>query len=176
MSGNIITSDYKKFSKLALHRIFSVLHPKSREIPRLFLFDCCCGDKERECRIESIDISDDDCGKYNDFIDVGKQIRSIDIDDVKSWREGEHNPDFRLALIEAANPGFQSKLRVDIGSYVIYSFYEKMMRTLNFKGNQKNFIHNIFDEIQDELHKSGKQHPTYIWNDNTRYIRFNKKM
>ncbi len=40
---------------------------------------------------------------------------------------------------------------------------------------KRNFIYEIFDDIQQELHKKGKQHPTYIWNDQTRYIRFKRR-
>ena len=55
IKGYIATSDYKKISKTAIHRIFSK-KALSRKIPRLFLFDCCSGNDEREYeRRESID-------------------------------------------------------------------------------------------------------------------------
>ncbi len=46
--GYICTSDFKTFSKIAIHRIFSSAHPKSRIIPSLFIFDCCSGNNEQE--------------------------------------------------------------------------------------------------------------------------------
>ena len=47
MDQHIITSDYKKLKKLDLHRIFSQNGP-ARKIPRLFIYDCCSGNKERD--------------------------------------------------------------------------------------------------------------------------------
>eukprot|EP01084_Bolivina_argentea_P142655 250599_1 len=164
---NICTSDYSNFSKLAIHRIFSSSHPKSRQIPRLFLFDCCSGDHQEEKRIDNKDDVDKDIAKQIKLEDVAGEGVSG-----QPWMKGEHNPDYRLAVIEAANPGFQSKLNTKIGSYVIYLFYKKMLE--NLTNNERKYIHKIFDSIQDELHKRGKQHPTYIWNDDTRYIRFKK--
>eukprot|EP01084_Bolivina_argentea_P097942 176051_1 len=178
---SILTSDYRVFSKLAIHRIFSNNHPKTREIPRLFIFDCCSGSgqqeiaratisKMQECEEKKQEEEKDERAKH---IDLSKQISAGDCD--RSWIRGDHNPDYRLAVIEAANPGFQAKARVDRGSYVIYSFCKKMMNILT--ANKRTFIHKIFDEIQEELHAQGKQHPTYIWNEDTKYIRFktNKK-
>eukprot|EP01083_Nonionella_stella_P072831 196506_1 len=173
MGGYICTSDYKKFSKVAIHRIFSATHPASRDIPRLFIFDCCSGNSKQETERESDEKDREEVGKSTLYPDVPKQIALCDVDgDGQSWIVGEHNPDFRLAVVEAANPGFQSKLRTDIGSYVIHSFCKKTLD--NLRNNRRMFIHQIFDEIQHELHKAGKQHPTYIWSDNTRYIRFKK--
>ena len=43
----IVTSDYQKISKTAIHRIFSADKPLNRKIPRIFLFDCCSGSGER---------------------------------------------------------------------------------------------------------------------------------
>eukprot|EP01084_Bolivina_argentea_P087850 158628_1 len=172
IARNIITSDYKKFAKLAIHRIFSSPHPKSRKIPRLFLFDSCLGNNEQKSNRLSIN----DNGKPIKNEDLSKQISLNNVENDgdygESWMVGEDNPDFNLAVIEAANPGFQSKLRNDIGSYLIYFFYKKMLDIL--QQNKRKYIYQTFDEIQDHLHKKGKQHPTYIWNDNTRYIRFKK--
>ena len=137
---------------------------------RVFLFDCCSGNNERET---DRDISDDskDVGKAIPF-EMSKKISLNDINAVTPWIEGENNPDYRLALLEAANPGFQSKLRSDVGSYVIHSFYEKTLKSV--KKNKRLFLHQIFDKVQDELHTLGKQHPVYTWNDGTRYIRFKR--
>ena len=47
MPQYILTSDYRKFSKIAVHRAFS-LYPNVRTIPRFVLFDCCQGNGERK--------------------------------------------------------------------------------------------------------------------------------
>eukprot|EP01084_Bolivina_argentea_P005685 10726_1 len=98
--GNICTSDLKKFSKLAIHRIFSSAHPKSRNIPRLFVFDCCAGNNQQE---RPTSISDDSH-------DIAKHISLDDVDGdgdfAQPWIKGDHNPDYQLAVISAANPGF----------------------------------------------------------------------
>jgi len=50
--------------------------------------------------------------------------------------------------------------------------YEKYMEALD--KNQAPFIHEIFDSIQTELQKAGKQMPECVWNDDTRYLVFKK--
>ena len=42
--------------------------------------------------------------------------------------------------------------------------------------NKKTFLYEIFDEIAENLHDLGKQLPTFIYNNGTRYIRFKRKM
>ena len=46
--NDILTSDYKRLSKTDIHRIFSRNKPLNRELPRIFIFDCCSGDAERD--------------------------------------------------------------------------------------------------------------------------------
>eukprot|EP01083_Nonionella_stella_P080430 221072_1 len=44
MDNNICTSDYKLIDKVYIHRVFSAHYPAIiaiRDIPRIFLFDCC---------------------------------------------------------------------------------------------------------------------------------------
>eukprot|EP01084_Bolivina_argentea_P261940 442842_1 len=187
--GYICTSDYRIFSKLALHRIFSANHPKLRSIPRIFIFDMCSGDNQQEIRKsisepegkeeetnENTLFMQNEKGKTMQNDDITKRVTVNDIesdnDNFQLWVKGDLNPDYRLALIEAANPGFQSKLRTDIGSYVVHSFYEKTMEVVT--QNKRTFIHKIFDKVQDELHRMGKQHPVCTWNEDTRYIRFKR--
>eukprot|EP01084_Bolivina_argentea_P116320 206699_1 len=171
----IMTSDYKKFSKLAVHRIFSESYPTARNIPRFFLYDCCSGDNQKIGRREEHPFYEG--GKTVTISKPNDNAKQVDFDDIHdgknaaiSWADGEKGPDYRLATVQAANPGFQSRLRTDIGSYAIYEFYKKTMQNLMDK--ERRFIHEIFDDIQTELHNRGKQHPISTWNDNTRYIRF----
>ncbi len=178
IQGNICSSDYKPFSKLAIHRIFSSPHPNSREIPRVFIFDCCSGNNEQEAESDSDSKTEEEeqeeknVGKRIKEDDISKGVDLADITSDGGWLRGQHNPDYMLAVISAANPGFQAKLASDIGSYVIHSFGEKTLE--NLTENKRKYSHTIFDEIQNELEQKGKQHPTYIWNNSTRYIRFKK--
>eukprot|EP01083_Nonionella_stella_P145282 454965_1 len=177
----ICTSDYKTITKEAIHRIFSALHPKSRRVPRLFLFDCCSGNNQLEQRESSPETEKEralEKGKARTTMcdsnerEHGKQISVRDVRGNQLWVEGDNNPDYRLAMIEAANYGFQSKLLTNTGSYMIHSFYEKTMKVLT--QNKRTFLDEIFEEIQDELHQEGKQLPTYTWNNHTQYIRFQR--
>ena len=88
------------------------------------------------------------------------------------WYFGEKNPDYRLAQIHASNQGFQSKIRSDIGSYVISKMVDKIKT--NIESNKK-FFYQILDEIQNELELSGKQLPVHIFFNGTGYIKFIKR-
>ena len=162
----VCTSDYKTFSKVAIHRMFSLGRQHSRTIPRFFLFDCCSGGNQRECaESEGDEFEAAETGKHFSAEHIGNGAE-------QPWLVGESNPDYMLARVEAANLGFQSKLNKEFGSYVIYAFYVKSME--NVKRKQPQFIEEMFYEIQDELHSLGKQNPEYIWNNNTKYIMFGK--
>ncbi len=189
MNDFICTSDCKRFSILALHRIFSATHPKTRSIPRFFLVDCCSGSNQQKVSVRADEELETDMDEKTAFMkrqntvqkgidefECPKQVMSDDVGGNSSnmWMKGERNPDYRLGLVKASNPGFISKLRVDLGSYVIYSFYEKIMEAL--RKNKRTFLFKTFDNITDELHQLGKQHPTCIWNEDTKYIRFVKSM
>eukprot|EP01083_Nonionella_stella_P233069 821572_1 len=158
ISRSICTSDYKKISKEAIHRIFSASHPKLRRVPRLFLFDCCSGNNELEQRESSSDHSDEkhtllEKGKVMtttsmpDEKEFGKQVSVDDVSNKQLWVDGDNNPDYRLAMIQAANYGFQSKLLTNTGSYMIHSFYEKTMDVL--AQNKRTFIYETFEQIQE---------------------------
>eukprot|EP01084_Bolivina_argentea_P261194 441295_1 len=162
----ICTSDYKKFSKETINRIFSWKHPLTRSIPRFFLYDCCSGSY-----IQEFDQEDDEqqrtvTGKY------GKGVEDIDVDGARRqpWVPGQDNPDYKLAILEASNSGFQAIFDTSFGSYTIKWFYEKCIENLS-SGNIK-FIHEIVDEMQEELHSDGKQLIVSTWNNGTGYIKF----
>ena len=42
----IISSDYQLIDKTAIHRLFSANYPSTRELPRIFMYDCCDGDND----------------------------------------------------------------------------------------------------------------------------------
>ena len=48
---SIITSDYGLINKEYIHRIFSAKNAKTRRIPRIFIFDCCSGDNQRDTNL-----------------------------------------------------------------------------------------------------------------------------
>merc|ERR1712048_784502 len=86
------------------------------------------------------------------------------------------NPDHLLATINAANPGFTSRLNSKIGSLLIYKMYSKYMKALRYRSRRvawpMPFLHEVMDEIQTELQEEGKQLPTATYNDDTRYLTF----
>ena len=65
---HIISSDYEKIDRTAIHRLFSLKRPKCRQFPRLFIFDCCSGsqqkDSEWRCNLE--DAGDDNDSDHDD--------------------------------------------------------------------------------------------------------------
>ena len=176
--NNIISSDYKLIEKVAIHRIFSVNHPLSRTIPRIFIYDCCDGEEERiRSRTSSPSILSSNDAEYSsipttDSYDTGKAGKGYNLKNVtsssgSSWTENEVNPDFRLCTIFGANPGFQSKMNSKQGSYLIYGLTKKLIK------NENIFLGEIFDDIQDELHSKGKQQIINVFNNNTRFIKLN---
>ena len=233
LKGCILTSDYQKIDKAAIHRIFSAKKPLSRKIPRIFLFDCCSGSGERDTdwRAQSndgdedeISSSEDDYEKgikdktkrkkktvtgsaatdktkqsHQDGIEQGKHMLSLS-DQTKNttvghiasqasqiWMYGEDNPDFQLVTINAANDGFQSKMSVETGSYVITQFVDGIRNNLfmdkNIKGidriknniyrkHNDQFLYQILNKIQDDLHQLGKQLMVKTFNNNTEFIKF----
>ncbi len=112
----------------------------------MFLYDCCSGNGQKEEKED--EENDDDGNKGIKYSDLSKQIDDGNCDN--SWGQDDHNPDYRLAVIQAGNHGFDTKLEKGVGSYLIQSFYEKTMDVLN--NNKKDFISEIFGEIQDDLH------------------------
>ena len=77
------------------------------------------------------------------------------------WNTGtwdEDNPDCKLAVINAANEGFQSKMSNETGSHVLTQFMEKLGDIIDRDGKNKNMVlFRILEDIQEELHQRGKQ-------------------
>eukprot|EP01083_Nonionella_stella_P124761 376927_1 len=178
-AGNICTSDCKWIEKIAIHRTFSQNHPLLRDLPRVFMFDCCDGkwdyskgitpprkprnDKPRDQGLATQDRKGSDQGKGYALLDVEEETK-------EPWTKDQKNPDHRLVEINAANRGFQSKLKRDEGSYMLSEFVQRTISNLN-KG-QHEFVYKVFDEIQQELAvNKRKQQITTVYNDRTRYIK-----
>ena len=197
----IVTSDYKKCSKLDVHRNFSSDKPSVRKIPRLFLFDCCSGDSERVPQYRGQESSSDDSSteskNYDDDgdemeknekgknktkesvtyvmsdVEVEKQLGADEISDEELWQIGEDNPDYRLITINAANDGFQAKMSVVSGSYVITDFTRLMVENITNKDN-KQWLFEVLDKIQQDLHEQGKQQIVNTFNNRTRFVKFRR--
>ena len=184
----IVSSDYKQISKTAIHRIFSGKKPLNRKNPRNFIFDCCSGDYQRDEEIRSrsrgssltkgVVMVDDIDNKMEESMvkERGKNTEVYDITrkDTMIWAINEENPDFRLVLINAANEGFQSKMRTDTGSYVISEFCKRVEINVDENHNKK-FLYEILDDIQEDLHSKGKQLMVKQFNNETERIKFQKK-
>ena len=196
MDNDIITSDYKRISKTAIHRIFSAKRPAIRNIPRVFIFDCCSGindrdtdfrsqlEQDEEMEESSSEEEDEDYGKgtkgntsnslQTTEGETGKQygVEHIQQDDVL-WARDENNPDFKLAVINAANEGFQSKMSCETGSYVITTLMEKL-GDLAEKPGHKEVLQQVLGQIQEDLHQRGKQLLVMTFNNKTENLRFLK--
>ena len=181
---SILTSDYGLISKTRIHRIFSK-SGKNRNIPTMFIFDCCSGDKERE-DLSWNSVPEESSSDEDEEKEVKKTGSIIEITEEKQhphrmrrestvkWKFNESNPDNKLILINSANPGFQSKLDTETGSYALTTIINKLRESLK-NGNDK-FLYKIMDETQQELHdKMKKQLITCTYNNHTRYVKFEIK-
>ena len=89
------------------------------------------------------------------------------------WAKDEDNPDYRLVVINAANEGFQSKMSLSKGSYVITQLTQRLGDNIG-NDNNKRFLNEILGDIQEDLHHSGKQLMVKTFNNKTEYIKFVK--
>merc|ERR1712228_1082655 len=173
----VCTSDYRCYSKVAIHRTFSV-HANLRNIPRFILYDCCQGNNSKEEEKEEEEIKSDEQEKTTSAAeDKTKRVDEVDIFDGKKqpkWKGDQSNPDHLLGRVNAANDGFVSNLNSRKGSWVIYKMYSKYMDALKL-GGRTPYIHTVFDAIQTELQLDGKQLPECTWNDGIRYLTFGRR-
>merc|ERR1712228_363604 len=178
----ICTSDYRLYSKLAIHRTFS-FHANLRDIPRFVLYDCCQGGNSKKKTIDLVDMAKEEeatknvkSNTLNVTDNTQKRVEEDDIFDGDAnpkWEGDDENPDHLLGRVNAANQGFVSNLNSLYGSWVIYKMFTKYMAAIN--GNKTMpFIHSIFDEIQKELQLEGRQLPECTYNDGVRYLCFAK--
>merc|ERR1712228_806835 len=121
----------------------------------------------------------DEMDKNLNTDDLDKKIDQENIfdglaDENVKWGKDEKNPDHLVGCVNAANDGFVSRLDRRFGSLCIHRFYQKYSAILNAKKREIPFIHQIFEEIQEELQFEGKQLPEAKWNDSTQYIVFKK--
>eukprot|EP01084_Bolivina_argentea_P303221 523455_1 len=173
--NNIVTSDYQMIHKTAIHRLLSTNHAAIREIPRIVVFDCCDGSEERSSYFHEEESSDDDEEEEEHIDDKGK---CFDVDDIETktdtgiWHRDTVNPDYKLSIIHGANEGFQAKMNMIDGSYLIYELMKRMI--VNIEENENLFLGEIVDGIQQYLHDAGKQQIISTFNNNTRFLKFLK--
>ena len=82
--------------------------------------------------------------------------------------------DRNSALIHAANTGYQAKMRGDIGSYLLYSFMERVTR--NVSHHEQKGLEELMGEIQNGLHGMGRQQTVNVFNENSKNIRLEMKI
>eukprot|EP01084_Bolivina_argentea_P164258 285603_1 len=167
LRDNIITSEYEKFDKIAIHRLISQWrkdqkHKQIRDIPRVFIFDSCAGHNSRQMTTD-ISISEllgqeqkKGVDEKNDNNDIAKGIEYTSVENEWAW--SDQNPDYNILKVDAANTGFQAFSDTSKGSYLITFFAEKVKQCLeNHNYAMDKPLINIFEEIQYELHKRGLQ-------------------
>eukprot|EP01084_Bolivina_argentea_P215834 366523_1 len=180
IDNSIVTSDYRIIETTVLHRLISMNHTSSRNIPRLFLFDCCNGSAKREyIRASTVKINYESLQEGNNISTIAcesnemtKAVVLKDIPNDSAWRYGTKNPDYKLAQVYAANPAFQAKCCTIKGSYLIYEFIQ-MLWTNTQNGSNQTLL-TMFDKIQNTLHDSGKQQITTSFNNGTGYLQIVK--
>ena len=188
LNGSIISSDGQHIPKLFIHRIFSMEADMVglREIPRVFVFDCCDGAFDREqCKREMVegwrhagDVTSDvrqETGKVTSIPKV-RLARPQWSRDTNPWAKGEHNPDHKLAVVHAANENFASLSRGGIGSYLIYLLVRKLSRNISSwticRGRR--YLGEIVTETQKSLEEHGKQLIVPVYLNGTERIVFEK--
>ena len=162
IEDHIVTSDYKAIQKKAIHRLFSMHYPKAREIPRIFMFDACDGNAERNIS-SLINIADKGKSFGMEELEMKEETALVN-----AWTDDNHNPDFKLVEIHAANSGFQAKLNTTFGSYLLYEFVSRMKKCID--DGEDVTLGRLFDKIQNELHDKGKQQIVKVFNNDTRGI------
>ena len=178
IKDHIITSDYGKINKDTIHRIFSVDYPSLRDIPAIFLYDCCDGENDMirnhkrtnsEEQVLQRQITKGEYVKVDNHIVVGTYGTNKEV-----WYKGEANPDYKLVIINSSNPGFVSQMGAKSGSYMITKFTQKMHQNLA-RPRGRLFLYEIFHQIQTELHdEEGKQLIEAKYNNKLEYIKFKR--
>lgn len=105
----------------------------------------------------------------------GKGIQLKDFSTSTDWTEHSKNPDYKLAVVHGANPGFQCKFNSIKGSYLLYEFAKRVIENETVRFKDKKTLGEIFQDIQDYLHDEGKQQIMKMFNTGTQYIKFKAK-
>ena len=178
INGSIISSDGQHIPKLLIHRIFSMGPDTAalRVIPRLFVFDCCDGNFDRDqCNREMMD----QAKGSGDTLSVLHTVTAVNArwrNDSNPWAKDERNPDYKLAVVHAANESFSSVARKDVGSYLIFFMVSKLARNVGTWAmcRGRRFLSEVVDEIQAVLEEKGKQLVVPVYLNGTERIVFRK--
>ena len=170
--NKIVTSDFKTIDETAIHRMVSLKFPKLRDIPRMFVYDCCDGSDDRRA---TIDLGDD--RSKDIMMEMMENRKGTDLDDVQNltgnvWTSKTKNPDYNLVIVKAANSGFAAKFNNECGSYVVYFLTMAIRR--NVEKRQGRTLAEILEHVQNKLHDHGKQQTVNQTNNHTRTLVFKK--
>ena len=163
---HVVTSQLEYVEKSTMYRCICDKFPQFIEIPRIFIFDACAGGREKR---DSFCLNPLEEAKVHQVVPMG------DSDDlsVEAMATPKIDLDRNAALIHAANEGYQAKMRGDIGPYLLYSFMERVRRNV-VKHEQKG-LQELMGEIQEGLHKMGRQQTVNVFNTNTRNLKLEAK-
>ena len=172
MKDKIVTSDMKTIERTVIHRTLSLKYPQLRDIPRIFVFDCCDGWDERRA---SIPVAQE-IAKDIELVmtDEGQSRKGTNLDDVQNmstnaWTSTTKNPDYNMVTVYAANSGFVAKMNYN-GSYLVYSLTDAIME--NVERKQEKTLAEMLEDVQNRLHDAGRQLPVSILNNHTRSLVF----
>eukprot|EP01084_Bolivina_argentea_P088893 160493_1 len=184
----LLTSDYKKLYKIDVHRAFSIDYPEVRRIPRIFCFDSCSGNNDRDSATRN---EINEAKRFNEmeqkiFNEMEQKLpaKGVEVAEINAnsepnlaaqnsvlWTKDEMNPDYRLVVISSSNKGFESKLTSNMGSYCIQKLTEKIKNNFLHFRNER-FLVEVVHEVQTELHDRGKQLIDATYNNKCDYIKF----
>jgi len=184
VKDSIITSDIKTIAKTVIHRTLSLKYPKLREIPRIFLFDCCSGSDIRRPTIEMDDepsqeiemtVAKSPTNMDGPLVKEDQFRKGTDLDDlqnVNSWTSSTKNPDYNMVAVHAANSGFAAQMSDYKGSYLVYSLVKAIK--LNIEKRTRKTLAELLEDVQNLLHDLGRQQTVNIFNNHTRTLVFKK--
>eukprot|EP01084_Bolivina_argentea_P269852 458737_1 len=166
----IITSDELRINKEFIQHIFSK-HQEVRNVPRLFIYDACGGNKKRGG--DGIDENDEE--KYEE---QEEQVEDMVIythdEQTIDWVEGGKNPNYKLAVIHSSNLHYQSYCGAKYGSVFIKKFVKYVNK--NIENRNQSFLFEIIDRIHEELCEAeNAQLCEAKYNTKTRYLKFYPK-
>ena len=182
---HVVTSQLEYVEKRVIHRCLCDQHPQFVDIPRIFIFDVCAGQGER--------LQIDDCAGLiakGDRKQLYVDSESVDTPDSEKEMKDEEQVDIgnvgdlyiaslsrnlcrNIALIHAANSGYQAKMRGDVGSYLLTSFIYRV--ELNQARHERKGLEELMEEIQNSLHGAGRQQTVAVFYD-TKHLILERKL
>eukprot|EP01084_Bolivina_argentea_P099202 178327_1 len=168
----IITSDCEKINKDTIHEIFS-FYPTLRNIPRIFIHDCCDGynDVLRDTNRADVSLMSFEIDEPSEEFELTPSNKSYK--NIKPiWCNDESNPNYKLVIVNSSNKGFKSQMGDKNGSFMIRIFVSKMKENLRNENDLRLF--EVMQYVQEELHDKGFQLMESKYNNKTEYIKFRR--